>query len=238
MESNFKNLINYTINLSEFKALARVKDLCCISLYLPFNNIKNDGIKLINKHINHSIPKITAYLKQNQLTGNDIRDHVKNILSVFNDLKNCNFKGKSLAIFIKKGQVNCYFTSKQIQFTCYIHNHFYLKPISNLFNKIENINPTQIIQKFPAEKIKTDIQKIIELSVSGKITNLFINKEMDVYGEVDFENMFVIPVKENQKGSSLSNIAAIHTILNQGNVFLINPSEIQKTTTPIIGIQA
>ena len=69
-----------------------------------------------------------------------------------------------------------------------------------------------------------------------KIRALLLEKGNDLFGELDEENDFVLPIKEENSGTSLSNIAAIHTILNKGNVFIIEKGNMPIPEKPINAI--
>lgn len=64
--------------------------------------------------------------------------------------------------------------------------------------------------------------EIIKYSALGKIKALFLCKNKDVYGDFDMENDFVIIQPDPQGSTSLSNVAAINTIINNGQVFILD----------------
>ncbi len=67
-----------------------------------------------------------------------------------------------------------------------------------------------------------DVSEIIKLSALGLVKTLFLSKNKDVYGDFDKENDFVIIQANGEGNTSLSNLAAINTIIHQGQVFLMD----------------
>jgi hypothetical protein len=231
MELHLPNL-NHNLTLLIFKELALARDLCCISIYIPIVNSKSTT----DFHIKNYFSKINQYLKKSNVNESDLRDIIKKISFIFKGLSENIHTGKSLAIYLKKNEVWYYLIPKKLNFKVYVHNHFYLKPIAPLFNELGHNDELPNIKLAEKEKIKTNIKRIIELSVEGAIKTLFLLRDKDVFGEFDFDNKFAIPINDETSGTSLSNIAAIYTIINKGNVFLINSNNNITTNTPMVGI--
>ena len=93
----------------------------------------------------------------------------------------------------------------------------------------------ELIHKNPDTLIQNP-STIIRNSINGKIKTLLLQKGKDIYGEFDPENDYVFEQKEESANQSLSNLAAIHTTLNQGNVYLLEKELVSITDIPINAI--
>jgi hypothetical protein len=84
------------------------------------------------------------------------------------------------------------------------------------------------------ERSLLEINEIIPNAIQGRIDTLFVQKNKDCFGLYDIENYTTI-IDNNKKlqNASLYNLAAIHTILNRGKVFLLESKEMPLPTTSI-----
>ncbi len=98
-----------------------------------------------------------------------------------------------------------------------IADYFETKRKSKLkqFNELYNTPKTSYVT-----------EDIIPAAVNGKIDTLFLAKDMDVYGTYnkDSEHVNINSTKEPQN-VSLSHMAALKTLRQKGNVFLMAPDE-------------
>lgn len=88
--------------------------------------------------------------------------------------------------------------------------------------KIEAINKYENL--IGSEKIDTDIRKILQDAYYGKIDSLFIEKDSEKRGFFDHDTE-KIEVKNNSKSIDLYNEAAVHTIMNGGEIYILNKKE-------------
>lgn len=85
----------------------------------------------------------------------------------------------------------------------------------------------------------SDVKEIVPAAVKGEIEVLFINREHDIFGEYDSDNDFLfIDAAEARSSSSLTNIAAIHTVLNNGNVYFLDSHSMPDSDFPMNAILA
>jgi hypothetical protein len=91
----------------------------------------------------------------------------------------------------------------------------------------------RIKEKDTPYALVSNIEKILSYSLKGKIKHLFLSKEKESFGEFDDENDFVLPLSSEENHSSLSNIAALHTIQNKGNVYLLSQEALPNTQSSI-----
>ncbi|MFP4664467.1 MAG: hypothetical protein ACLFM1_08565 [Bacteroidales bacterium] len=81
-------------------------------------------------------------------------------------------------------------------------------------------------------KAITDIANIVPASVHGQIDSLFIRRDKDAFGLYDKANNTVIIDEEKMpQNASLYNLAAINTILNSGNVYVMDAEEMPLKNT-------
>jgi len=99
------------------------------------------------------------------------------------------------------------------------------KKAAKIILKIQrnNVNKTANLIKRSTDKdlVLTDLNKIMNHAAGGKVKMLFLEKENDVIGEYDEANDFVFQISNDHRAASLSNLAAVKTIVNNGNVFLL-----------------
>lgn len=99
------------------------------------------------------------------------------------------------------------------------------KTISKLGSIIQNQAEIFRLQAKNSEIIDKELDVIIKASNQGEIKNLFIEKDFELFGEYDINNDFVFVGNEEDRLGSLANMAAVKTVLNNGNVFLLPKEE-------------
>jgi hypothetical protein len=67
------------------------------------------------------------------------------------------------------------------------------------------------------------MQTIIESAVLGRVSNLFLQSDIEWWGKINAETNELISHDSEEPGDEeISNLAAIYTIQNRGDVFLID----------------
>jgi hypothetical protein len=86
-------------------------------------------------------------------------------------------------------------------------------------------------------KASYDEEEIIQAAIDKRIDTLFVNKSEEVWGIYDKENYkILIRDKEDAQSSSLLNLAATHTILNSGKVYLAGPDSMPEPESKLNAI--
>jgi hypothetical protein len=80
-------------------------------------------------------------------------------------------------------------------------------------------------------------KEIIQAAIEKRIDTLFVNNREELWGTYDHENRRVVfRDRESMPDSCLLNLAAMHTILNGGKVFLSDPEEMPDPGSKLNGI--
>ena len=73
---------------------------------------------------------------------------------------------------------------------------------------------------------------IVPASVNGRVDTLFMNKDKEAYGLFDKENNSVIIDNARlPQNASLYNMMAVNTLLNKGNVYLMDADDMPLKNT-------
>ena len=343
-----------SVSLGEFEQLAAFQDLYCVSICLPSSSNNRIPMQEIEKEILKQAELANYTSQVYGLTREAIWEHLKDVKNI---IKLCADKEPelSLIIFISRLGVNSFFIPLTKEFFVYVNDHFYLKPLTQLFNddrklimlhlkresaelifeektipqysisiknenyesinkekdwldyfkKIidqlksltksntpkvlagkkeivtpflgatesenyfqrvlylpEETNDPRLLKRkawraltdFQEERvnkylnsfaqnqnvvkdtISADMDEIILQASKGKVKTLFLARDKDVYGEFDRKNDFIISNLPKKEGASLSNLAAIHTAINSGNVYQVEMDKMPVSLKPINAI--
>jgi hypothetical protein len=75
-------------------------------------------------------------------------------------------------------------------------------------------------------KTTDEIDEAVLAAIHGRVDTLFVDVGLEVWGDVDAEQMKVIIHQRRETcDTDLTNLAAIHTLLNGGSVFPLSPVE-------------
>ena len=90
-------------------------------------------------------------------------------------------------------------------------------------------------KQFEESKHKSFVtENIIPNVPAGRISTLFVNNEMHVWGKyLEEENKVTIHNQKEKDDMELLNWAAIHTFLTNGSVYLMDPEELPVTGRPL-----
>ncbi len=84
------------------------------------------------------------------------------------------------------------------------------------------------------ERTSDDLRNVLIAAHQGRVLYLFVNKEATRWGSFDEESGEVYVHEEPVfSDSELLNVAAVHTHLNQGNVFEVPPQEMPDSGKPV-----
>lgn len=132
MTTNTDLLLNPLSNQG-FQDLARHQDLYCISLYLPQSYKSDKSFEDLVFQISRKI-EINTKLHQNQgLTSSALKEHLNQIEPTIAQWSS-NLKPENICIFISQENTQAFVLPIETNFRVYINDHFYLKPISQLYN--------------------------------------------------------------------------------------------------------
>lgn len=132
MTTNSDLLLNPLSNQG-FQDLARHQDLYCISLYLPQSYKSDKSFDDLVFQISRKI-EINTKLHQNQgLTSSALKEHLNQIEPTIAQWSS-NLKPENICIFISQENTQAFVLPIETNFRVYINDHFYLKPISQLYN--------------------------------------------------------------------------------------------------------
>ncbi len=92
-------------------------------------------------------------------------------------------------------------------------------------------------QALAAKKASFKEQEIIPAAITGRIDTLFVQKGATMWGIYDKEsNSIQERDKEAAHSNCLLNMAAMHTILNSGKVYLMEPGEMPESSSKLNAI--
>ncbi len=112
-----------------------------------------------------------------------------------------------------------------------------LKLIKPYFEATKKQQLTQFQELYHTPKISYQINEIIPAALSGKIETLFVEKNSDEFGLYNIENgKLLLDTKKEIQNSSLTNLAAVQTFLNKGNVYVLDPEEMPVKGRPLNAI--
>ncbi|SNR69599.1 hypothetical protein SAMN06265371_10916 [Lutibacter agarilyticus] len=112
-----------------------------------------------------------------------------------------------------------------------------LKLIKPYFEATKKQQLTQFQELYHTPKTSYQINEIIPAALSGKIDTLFVEKNSDEFGLYNIENgKLLLDTKKEIQNSSLTNLAAVQTFLNKGNVFMLDPEEMPVKGRPLNAI--
>jgi hypothetical protein len=92
-------------------------------------------------------------------------------------------------------------------------------------------------QALSQQKAEYREEKVIPATINGRVDTLFIQKGKEMWGLYDSENNTVI--ERDMKAShntSLLNLAAMHTLLNSGKVFILEPEDMPESSSRLNAI--
>ncbi len=94
------------------------------------------------------------------------------------------------------------------------------------FSKIKKEKMDQFTEHYHTTKTSYQLSEIIRAAVDGKIDTLFVNNDEAVFGTYNLTTQCLI-IDETKEGQnvSLTNMAAVKTIMNKGHVFMVENSE-------------
>lgn len=83
-----------------------------------------------------------------------------------------------------------------------------------------------------AGQTATDVEEVVPWADQGRVETLFVDRLALVWGEYDHENFKARIQKDSQpehapSGRDLTDLAAIYTLLRQGQVYLLSPEEME-----------
>lgn len=104
------------------------------------------------------------------------------------------------------------------------------------FNKDKQEKFSQYQELVPERK-SNDIHQIIPAIFQGKVDTLFLQENRDVWGNYN-ENMASVNVSEseNRANTSLTNLAAVKVIEQNGRVFLLPEEEMPVQNSPMVAV--
>jgi hypothetical protein len=104
--------------------------------------------------------------------------------------------------------------------------------ITEHFGKEKELKKNRFRDFSASGKTLTDIADIVPAAVHGRVDTLFIQSKKDSFGLYDIENNTVIIDNDKQmQNASLYNLAAIHTVLNNGRVYLLDEDDMPLNKT-------
>lgn len=89
---------------------------------------------------------------------------------------------------------------------------------------------TQFKELYHTQKTSYEIDDIINAALNGKVDTLFIENDIDLFGIYDYEsNKVTIDDQQETYNTSLTNLAALETFRQGGQVYFLNSEEMPVT---------
>ena len=212
------------ISKTKFDFLAKYKDLYCISIYLPLSLKGTD----VTKKIRYILFKQSdnSHLKREVqgMNTESIETHLKEMSPIIKTWEESD-SIKNISIFMSNEITEVFELKSVIKFRIYINDHFYLKYFIQELNNDSKKHQIFWKSEIVDNRLLDDVNQIIKLSAKGQIKVLFLTKDKDLFGELDEENDFVMTFNEDESGTSLSNLAAMKTIVNDGDVVILDENQ-------------
>lgn len=102
------------------------------------------------------------------------------------------------------------------------------------FEKPKKDKLKKFAELYNTPKISYQVNEIVPAPLNGKIDTLFIQKNEDVFGTFNKENgHLILSSKKELANGSLTNLVAIKTFINGGNVFLLEEDEMPAKGRPL-----
>jgi hypothetical protein len=336
-----------------FNRLANHRDLHCISIYLPYESKDKTPANWSGTPLDLQLHQVAKELEQHGFTATMVSECLSDLRELTRRADTAMKNGDSLAVFISKKNINGILIPRYYPLTTYIHDHFYLLPLTPLFNDhcqflalfvhprksrlflvknhrlhrilvmknsftektkrlepyylevnasvINNVanntlplvlvgteknlslyssfnsyrnqheeqitlprgkfnevlvrkkiiefanqynqkNKVRSTSRFQAEreqgKALNNVNEIVTQAAKGKVYTLFVAHRNEVFGEYDAENDYVLAGLHKEGGASLSNIAAVQTILHNGNVYLMDQEQMPDEKHPLNALMA
>ncbi|QSE95897.1 baeRF7 domain-containing protein [Fulvivirga lutea] len=106
------------------------------------------------------------------------------------------------------------------------------QPNNNLKNLMKSYN--SLLNKGESS---SDIDKIVAAAYNGQINTLFVKENTNLYGHYNLKTGEVDTHKEESiNNADLANFSAVHTILKDGRVFVLEGEEMPDSTSPLNAI--
>jgi hypothetical protein len=99
--------------------------------------------------------------------------------------------------------------------------------VQPIFLKSQNDAATQYKNLAGTDRVSDDIKLIIPAAYQGRVELLFVSLDIQQWGKFDSsQNKVHLHPKAESDDEDLSDLAAIHTLLNQGVVYAVKPEKI------------
>ncbi len=109
--------------------------------------------------------------------------------------------------------------------------------LKDFFEKDRKEKILKFEQALSLQKAEYREEKIIPAAINGRVDTLFIQKGKAMWGIYDSENNSVIERdREASRNTSLLNLAAMHTLFNNGRVYLMEPEDMPESSTRLNAI--
>ncbi|MCK5441719.1 MAG: hypothetical protein KAJ23_07505 [Maribacter sp.] len=98
--------------------------------------------------------------------------------------------------------------------------------MESYFKRTQTEKVTQFNERYHTQKTSYEIDDILNAALNGRVDTLFIQNDTDIYGICDMENNEVtIDDQEEIYNTSLTNLAAMETFRQGGNVYFLSSDE-------------
>lgn len=109
--------------------------------------------------------------------------------------------------------------------------------IQDYFEKTKKYKIALFSELYHTPKTSYDLSDIIPAAMNGKIETLFVKKGAEIYGHYNPENNQVrFDETKELSNVSLLNFASMHTFLQKGNVYELDPKEMPVKERPLNAI--
>jgi hypothetical protein len=127
---------NDIISINQFKELARVDDMNCVSVYVPTKRAGSDrelgkSSTMLKNAIREGIERLTDTSNMNQ---NDAENYLGPVSELVDDSDLWRNQSDCLALFLNNEGLQVYPLPIDAEYGFYLADHFYLLPMFELFN--------------------------------------------------------------------------------------------------------
>lgn len=141
--------INHPLPKSIFENLANTHGLHCVSIYLQMHKDgKEQNAHIAQATLKQCLKKVNTDLERHEMDSQEIKNYLKPIEALLNDIELWRNPSDGLAIFLDKNGMNYYKLPISFEIKANVSDHFYLKPLLPLYNEDDDYYLLELSQDY------------------------------------------------------------------------------------------